>query len=182
MPESLNGAGCAEEAPGAWYAVQLKPNREDPVHRRFRTEAIPAFLPLIETIRSRRGRRIAVLEPLFPGYLFVKMGPPDSTPSTWRRVRWTPGVIRILGADTGPLPVPDGAIEAIQARVSKLGFVRRDIRFGRSSKVIIRRGPFAGLEALFERPLGRAGRVRVLMALLGGECFVDVDAVDIESA
>ena len=46
------------------------------------------------------------------------------------------------------------------------------------TRVRIRRGPLEGLEAIFDRPMSRAGRVRVLLDLLGQQRRTEVDEVD----
>jgi transcription antitermination factor NusG len=125
---------------------------------------------------------MTLLEPLFPGYLFVCMEPPAVNPASWDKVRWTPGVSRILGAEGIPEPVPEGVIEIIGARVRDLGFVRPGIEFAGQDRVRFLRGSLAGLEAVFDRPMSRSGRVRVLMELLGQQRGVEVDILDLESA
>lgn len=166
----------------SWYAVQAKSHNEARVHHHLMQRVIPTFLPLIETIRPWRSRRIARLEPLFPGYLFVRLEHMDVNPSQWDLVRWTPGVKSILGSAGTPMPVPDDVVAAIEARVERFGFVRPGLGFGPSARVFIRRGPLAGLEAVFERQLSRSGRVQVLMRLLGQQRRVQVDAADLELA
>jgi len=136
----------------------------------------------MEVVRRYPTRRITRLEPLFPGYLFARCETADGNPELWNAVRWAPGVKMILGTDGAPVPVPSFVIEAIQARVQDLGFVRPGFRFAASDRVVMRHGPLAGLEAVFDRPLSRSGRVRVLMRLLGQERAVQVDAVDLELA
>ncbi|HET9001378.1 MAG TPA: transcription termination/antitermination NusG family protein [bacterium] len=163
-----------------WYAVQAKSHCEGRALSHLTQKAIPAFLPFIEVIHYYRSRRVVRLEPLFPSYLFVQLESMDSNPSHWNVVRWTPGVKSILGTEGSPMPVPDDAIDAIRARVKELGFVRPGPRFEPKARVMIRRGPLAGLEAVFERPLSGSGRVQVLMHLLGQQRRVQVDAVDLE--
>jgi transcriptional antiterminator RfaH len=165
-----------------WYAVQAKQHNEARVNHHLMQRVVPTFLPLIETIRRWRSRRIARLEPLFPGYLFVQLEHVDVNPSQWDLVRWTPGVKSILGSDGTPMPVPDDVVDAIKARVERFGFVRPGLGFGPSARVFIRRGPMAGLEAVFERQVSRSGRVQVLMQLLGQQRRVQVNAVDLELA
>ena len=165
-----------------WYAVQAKNRNEARVFRYLTQRIIPAFLPLIEVIRRFRSRRIARLEPLFPGYLFVQLERMDSNPGRWDIVRWTPGVKSILGTEDAPIPVADTVIDAIKARVQELGFVRPGSQFGPDARVLIKRGPLAGLEAVFEGRLSRSGRVRVMMTLLGQQRRVQVDAADLELA
>ena len=165
-----------------WYAVQAKSHSEARILYHLRERAIPAFLPLIEITRRYCSRCIARLEPLFPGYLFVQLELIECDPSRWFEVRWTPGVKSILGSDGLPTPVPDAAIDIIKSRVQDLGFVRPGLGFGPNDRVIILHGPMAGLEAAFERPLSRSGRVQVLMHLLGQQRRVQIDAVDLELA
>jgi transcriptional antiterminator RfaH len=166
----------------AWYALHVKAHKEHQVHDHLTSKSIPAFLPLVENIRCGRTRRAAVLEPLFPGYLFVHIDSVASDPRCWQTVRWTPGVRLILGTDATPVPIPPEAVEAIQERVRERGFACVGISFQPRSRVRFRTGPWTGLEAVFERPMSRSGRVRVLMTLLGRQTGLEVDALDLEDA
>lgn len=163
-----------------WYAVQAKGHNEARVLYHLAQKTIPTFLPLVEVIRRYRSRRVVRLEPLFPGYLFVRLEHVDCDPSRWEAVRWTPGVKSILGQEGEPVPIPDPVIDAIQTRVKEFGFVRPGLGFGQNTRVLIRHGPLTGLEAVFERPLSGSGRVLVLMHLLGQQRRVQVDAADLE--
>jgi transcriptional antiterminator RfaH len=184
MPDE--DAGRTEQAAsgrGGWYAVQVKRYKEHRVIRHLVEKPIPTFLPLIESVRRRNGARAGSrLEPLFPGYLFVQMQALDVNPAHWDIVRWTPGVRRILGIGETPVPMPDEAIEVIQARVSALGFVRPGVQFTSGARVRIRSGPLAGLEAVFDRSMSKDGRVQVLLELLGQVGRAEIDELDLESA
>ncbi len=192
MSTLLAVAGSCDDSPGslaglsgtlpAWYAVQVKRLCETRVHTYLSCRSIPAFLPLIEIAGRGRVGRVVRLEPLFPCYLFVRLERLEMNPSRWHAVRWAPGVRLILGADHAPVPVPDEAVEALRERVRDLGFVRPGARFAPHSRVRIRSGPLAGLGAVFDRPLSRTSRVRVLLTLLGQERRVEVDPVDLERA
>lgn len=164
---------------GDWYAVQVKRHNERRSERQLNLRDIPVLLPFIEVVRRYRTRRVASLEPLFPGYLFARMEPMQVAPERWQVLRWTPGVTRVLGSGDVPSPVPDAVITAIQEQTRALGFVRPGLPLS-GSRVRIRSGPMAGLEAVFDRPMSRAGRVSVLLNLLGQEARVEVDALDLE--
>ncbi len=167
----------------AWFVVQAKRYDEQRVVRHLAVQSIPTFLPLIESFRRRNGfRGAARLEPLFPGYLFVAMQALDVNPTQWHIVRWTPGVRRILGTEDTPVPMPLEVIETIQARVRDLGFVRPGMRFTPGARVRISSGPLAGLEAIFDCPSSKAGRVRVLLELLGQVGRVEVDEANLDAA
>lgn len=167
----------------AWYAVQVKRQSEHRVAWRLGMTPVSTFLPLMESVRRRhRGGVTTRLEPLFPGYLFVQMQAVEVDPHYWHIVRWTPGVRRILGTDETPVPMPSEAIEALQIRVQELGFVRPGVRFAPGSRVRIRSGPLVGLEAIFERPTSKKGRVRVLLELLGQVGPAEVDESSLDAA
>ena len=165
-----------------WYVLHVKRNHELRVVQHLTLKSVPAFLPLIEADRSRRRRPGITLEPLFPGYLFVPMEHCEGGLEDWHTVQWTPGVRLILGTDGTPVPVPGDVMVAIQERVSEYGFVRRGEPFQPCARVRFRTGPLVGLDALFEECLSRAGRVRVLMTLLGRQTRIEVDALDLECA
>ncbi len=181
MADDLHPDGDGD-ARRAWYVVQVKRCRETRVVRHLALKAVPTFLPFIEVNGNRRGPHRARLEPLFPGYLFVQMAQRDVDPACWQSVRWSPGVRAILGCGDVPVPVPDEVMSALQSRISELGFIRPGPRFSGGTRVRIRNGPLAGLEAVFDRPMSRAGRVRVLLELMGQQRAVEVDEVDLESA
>lgn len=167
------------DADPRWYVLQTKPRQEERViaHLRLRAPSVEVFLPRIEVVRRHAGRRYAVLEPLFPSYLFVWT---PLTPATWDAVRWTPGARRILGDGERPIAVPEEMVQVIEERVRPLGFVRVGLNLQPGARVRIKNGPFAGLEAIFERPTSRRDRVRVLLQLLGTLTPLEIDPLDLE--
>lgn len=182
-PETIGGTHecpAAAFGGGDWYAVQVKRYEEHRVVRRLAAKTIPTFLPLLES--PCRGRGAVRLEPLFPGYLFVQLPALDVNPGHWHIARWTPGVRRMLGTEHTPVPVPEEAMNVIRARVQELGFARPGVRFTPGTRVRIRSGPLAGLEAVFDGPISREGRVLVLLELLGQVGRAEVNDLDLESA
>ncbi|MDQ7858944.1 MAG: transcription termination/antitermination protein NusG [Armatimonadota bacterium] len=161
-----------------WYAVQTKPRQEERVRRWLEERTrLPVFLPKLEQVRRRRARRVSVIEPLFPSYLFVHMA---LDPEPWYAVKWTPGVRQVVGTGGQPQPVPGEAMALLLERCGEQGLVawRPPLRAGEAVRVL--HGPFAGLEGILERPTSRGERVRVLLALLGGTTPVELDVTDIE--
>jgi len=179
-PEALQRPAPALDS--GWYVVQVKPRQEGRVLRRLALEAVSTFLPFIEVSRRRGPEKVRALEPLFPGYLFVRLPPIHEEPASWNKVRWTPGTVRVLSVGDTPVSVPADLIRAIEERTSELGFVRRPSSLANGMRVRLRSGPFEDLEAVFDRPLSRAGRVRVLLQLLGQPRPVEVDEDCLELA
>jgi transcriptional antiterminator RfaH len=72
------------------------------------------YLPLVAVRKRDRAVRSmwhTVLQPLFPGYLFVVVGRGDP----WTPVRYSPGVRSLLVASDGLQHCRPGAVEALQA-------------------------------------------------------------------
>ncbi len=69
-----------------------------------------------------------------------------------------------------PARVPDALILALQNRIQKAVAQYRDPLQGiaRGDAVLIREGPLAGYEAVFDERLPGRERVRVLLSVLGG--------------
>jgi transcriptional antiterminator RfaH len=158
-----------------WYVVQVKPRQEARVVKHLALSAVATFLPFVEVSRRRASRKAKYLEPLFPGYVFTRLAPVSRVPALWSLVRWTQGVLRILAVGSTPVPVPEDLIKAIEDRTSEHGFARLPSRLVNGVRVRVRSGPFEDLEAVFDRPLSRSGRVRVLLELLGQRTPVEID-------
>lgn len=162
-----------------WYAVQTKPRQEDRVlywlHQRC---SLPVFLPKVERLQRRQSRRVTIVEPLFPSYVFVRM---KLEPEPWHIVKWTPGVRLIVCTGEVPTPVPSEAMELLKDRYGESDVLQWRPVFRAGEPVRIVHGPLAGLEGILERPCSRGDRVRVLLSLLGGTTPVEMDVTDIEA-
>src|ERR1700737_3775378 len=77
---------------------------------------IPAFLPLITETHLWSDRKKTVAVPLFTGYLFVRIPGSDEVSL---RVLKTPGVVRFVGNQHGPLAIPDKEIEDVRSVLSE---------------------------------------------------------------
>jgi len=92
-----------------WYAVYTVVRHEKTVNSSLAGKYIETFLPLREEVSSWKDRRKRVQLPLFPGYLFVNLLLQDRL-----SVLNTRGVVRILGINGNPVPVPVEQIDAIK--------------------------------------------------------------------
>ncbi len=149
--------------PFYWYVLHTKANAEYRVARYLDQQGIETFLPVVRAARPRPGYTTV---PLFPSYLFAHLDL-DCTDVTI--ILWTPGLRRIVAFDNRLATVPDTVIQYIRQRVEEIdsygGLPTHDFKPG--ERVLIRSGPLAGLEGIFEGPLGPAERVRVLIEFLG---------------
>ncbi len=154
-----------------WFVVQTLSNREAGAGVQLARQGFHAFLPRVrKTVRHARKLR-TVLAPVFPGYLFVAL---DVERDRWRSINGTFGVTRLITAHERPAPVPMGVVEALLAMLDGDAVMRFDdgLRVGHRVEVIA--GPFAQAVGELQR-LDSAGRVRVLLQIMGGQVLVLVE-------
>jgi transcriptional antiterminator RfaH len=129
------------------------------------------YLPLLRQWRKVRRQFTWRIEPLFSGYLFARF----SVEQSFRAVRYTPGVIRVLSTVTDELIEVDQTIIAALRQRSVDGYVQVSPAPLLSGEVLeITEGPFKGLRALFQEQLRAGERVAVLMDLLSAQVRVEL--------
>jgi transcription elongation factor/antiterminator RfaH len=154
-----------------WFVARTKPRREMATAAILGQRGIEVFVPTMAS-RRRGSARDTVIEPLFPGYLFARF---DTDSDAWLTTRSAPGIAYFLGSDGSPSPLPDELVEAIRARTDERVASRRVIPFRQGESVLIKNGPFAGIEAVFDGCLTARGRVRVLLEIVQRVVPVSVD-------
>jgi transcription elongation factor/antiterminator RfaH len=159
-----------------WYIVQTKPKKEQVAVFYLEHESIEVFFPRVEGISIIYGKSRKLIKPLFPNYIFAHFDPLVS----YRLVRWSSGVSRILGFETGPAPVDDQVVEIIKRRVDKNCVVRKALHFKANDPIRIRSGPLRDLMGIFERWVSDEGKVRVLLNLLNYDARVELHYSQVE--
>lgn len=128
----------------SWYVLQLKPGQGERALENLQNQDIRCFYPKVTVEKIHGGRRQKKLEPLFPGYMFIKM---EQTDPLWAKLRSTRGVSRVVGFANKPLPLRDDVIDKIRESldvVSEQGGIRQ------GQTLEISEGPFKGLSAIFQ--------------------------------
>ena len=156
-----------------WYAVYTCANREKSVAAELGAREVEHFLPLYNSVRRWKDRRVHLEVPLFTGYVFVRLAPCDRL-----RVVQIPGVVRLVGFGGVPAALPDAEIDIMRSGL--LQGLRSEphpyLTVGR--RVRITAGPFAGLEGVLERKKGGL-RVVVSLSLIQRSIATDVDSADV---
>jgi transcriptional antiterminator RfaH len=158
-----------------WYVLRTKRRAEMRVSRLLTAHGLTCYYP--QLVR-RVGTRLCV-EPLFPGYLFVRLG---DVVEHWRLARWSPGVAYLVGTERSYVPVPDAVIDALAERVARERASGDGAPFAAGERVRIAGGPLDGLEAVFDRVLTPSGRSRVLLDFLSRSTPVEVDLATLRRA
>ena len=164
----------ADALESRWYAAHTRANHEKSVREQLERKSVESFLPMYETVRRWKDRRMRLRLPLFPGYLFVRMAVVDRL-----RVLHVPSVVRLVGFNGHPSALPDEEIDVLkQALVCG---VRAEphpfLAVGR--RVQVKNGPFTGRHGILLR---RKGNLRLVLSidLIQRSVVMDVDAADVE--
>lgn len=92
----------------SWYALYTIVRHEKAVNKALNKKNITTFLPIKKVVNRWKDRMKEVSIPLFPGYIFVNLLEEDRI-----NILNTQGVIRILGTNGEPEPIPDEQIDFI---------------------------------------------------------------------
>jgi transcriptional antiterminator RfaH len=146
-----------------WYVLRSKPHREAALWQQAVGQGYDVFYPRIPVPAiNPRSRKVV---PYFPGYMFVRVALEEVGLSVFQ---WMPNAHGLICFDDVPADVPDQLVEAIRARVDAIcaagGEVFVELKPG--DPILVRTGPFAGYEAIFDARLNGGDRVRVLIAML----------------
>lgn len=164
-PESHTATG--------WYVVASKPRKERFAEINLRQQGFETFWPNIRSVVRRRGQAAQILEPLFPGYMFVRFNPERDR---WQSINGTIGVGRLICTKGGlPTPMPVGAMREIFDRCPQGTWEVGAPELQPGQQVDLIGGPFIGLCGRFEKMVSR-DRVRVLMSLLDSDVSVVMPA------
>ena len=151
-----------------WYVAKVKPRGEQLVAWSLAASGAEVYAPDIVVLK--RGRQ--VLEPLFPGYVFVQV---DTAAALWRQIRWAQGVSYFLPGNLAPVPIGAAFVDDLKSKVERWNGEGWATAFGMGDPVRIEAGPLVGLDAIFHRYVPGHRRCEVLVSLVGRDHRVSVD-------
>jgi transcription antitermination factor NusG len=118
----------------------------------------------------RPKRRTDPATPLFPGYIFARVA---SSSDDLLRIRAAPGVSYILPRAAPPALLPKSLVDELRA--SESDRAREEApRFRSGDRVTVAAGPLRWADAVFDRYVNGAGRVRILLAMVHQTVAVDM--------
>lgn len=154
-----------------WYLVHTKPRQERCALDNLRWQGYQCYLPTIPSEKLRQGLLMVVDEPLFPRYLFIRLGRGDSAKS-WTPIRSTKGVSRLVSFGIEPARVGDGLIELLRMREASVQ-IEPERLFKPGERVRLTEAPFAGIEGIYQMADGER-RVMALIEILSKPVTVRV--------
>ena len=128
----------------SWFAVQTRPKYEARVAVALRNKGYDSFFPTYRERRRRSGRWVESERPLFPCYVFCRL-----TDTVWGKVVLTSGVVRLVGAGSTPVGIPNCEIDPLrrvnESDVSRVPWKRITI----GTRIRIESGPLKGIEGIY---------------------------------
>ena len=154
-----------------WYLVHTKPRQEKCALENLARQGYECYLPSLPTEKLRQGLLTVAAEPLFPRYLFIRLGVEDSCKS-WAPIRSTRGVSRLVRFGLEPARVDDALVELLRVREAGLQ-AEPERLFERGQRVRLSDAPFAGIEGVYQMAEGER-RALVLIEILSKPVAVRV--------
>lgn len=175
-PNQLDaGMKVAEAGPDKqWYAVFTVPQNEKSAARHLSQRDVESFLPTYQTLRKWKNRqRVQLVLPLFPSYLFVRIGKRERG-----KVLGSPGVLRIVGTNREPVPVPEDTIEFLRSDLCARKIEPyHELVVGQ--RVRIRNGAMSGLQGILVRRNNNC-RFVLTVNLINQHAAVEIGAENLE--
>ena len=162
-----------------WYVVHTKPRQEKRALDNLQRQGYPCFLPTLPTESLRQGLLKVTHEPLFPRYLFIRLGLENSAMS-WTPIRSTKGVNRLVSFGIEPARVDDGLIELLRTQESAMQ-TEPERLFKHGESVRLTEVPFAGIEGIYQMADDER-RVMVLIEILSKSVAVRVSPASLRRA
>jgi transcriptional antiterminator RfaH len=160
---SENDAGTAT----AWYLLQIKTQQHSRAQENLQNQGFEFYLPMHTVKKIYRRQYISRDEPLFPGYIFVRL---DNF-SDWRGLQSTKGVTRVVSFNGRPQPVADELIAGLKQRFQSQG---PQDTYKPGDKVVITDGCFKHIEAIV-KAVTPDERIIVLLTLLNSQRAITMD-------
>lgn len=158
-----------------WYLIHTKIRQERVALENLERQGFECFLPLIRAGKLRWGALQVVQEPLFPRYLFIRLGTGLESQS-WAPIHSTVGVSRLVTFGQTPAMIDDDLVAELRIQTASEEVQLRHFESG--GQVVVTDGPFAGVKAIYQMT-DAEGRVMVLLNILSKQVKMAVSSASI---
>jgi transcriptional antiterminator RfaH len=131
---------------------------------------VEVFLPRLRIERATRRGVVRIVEPLFPGYLFLRCVMDERL----NEVKHTNGISSVVRFGDKIPCVDDSVIEGLQDCFEADEPMEIENRLAPGSEVSVANGAFAGMRAYVLRNMPARRRVQILLDVLGQPTPVEV--------
>ena len=166
-----------------WYAIHTYSGYEDAVARylnqridslAMNDKIFNVLVPKEKKIKIKNGKRKAVEEKIYHGYVLVDMIMDEDS---WYVVRNTPRVTGFVGPDpTEPTPLSKEEIDSLMSRMEgEEAKFKIEFQAGETVKIID--GPFKDYEGKIAEVDEEHGKLKVMVPIFGRETSVELDSL-----
>ena len=160
-----------------WHLVHTKPRQEAIALTHLSRQGYECYLPMLKVERIRQRKCVLVSEPMFPRYLFVRLGT-SSTEQSLSPIRSTLGVTQLVRFGGQPARVDAQIIDHIRYRETSQ---TAKPAFAPGEQVVVTQGPFAGLEAVYQTKEAEK-RSLILLEILSQSVPLRIDTAQLRKA
>lgn len=173
-PTRLGVADFPPDVGPTWFAAYTTPRHEKVVARQFDVRNVESFLPLYRSVRRwKNGCRVAIDQPLFPSYVFVRVRRREAV-----RVLQVPGVLSLVSTGREPAALPNSEIEALRCGLPGRCFEPHPY-LTTGEKVRVLSGALAGMIGVLIRKKNEF-RVVLSLDLICQSVSLEIDAEEVE--
>lgn len=155
-----------------WYVAQVLTGKEEDVRQRLQEKDIKTIVPRRLLLERRSGEWCRVERAVFPGYVFILT--PNFDAEMYHRVKFVPGVIRILGDAQGPIPVQEEEVTLLLKMTRDGDPLGISEVFVEGTKVTVLSGPLKGYEGKIKKLDARRFRAKIDISFLGESKIVEL--------
>jgi transcription antitermination factor NusG len=159
-----------------WFAVHTRTRFEKKAASELREKQVETFLPLRSSKHRWSDRYHVVQLPLFPNYVFVRIGAAQETRVAVLR---TTGVTKFVGGRQGGTPIPDPEILALQTMLEQRVPFELFSFLNVGQRVRIRSGCLDGIEGILTRINGQESLV-ISVQLVQRSVAVQISGYEVE--
>ena len=155
----------------AWYVVRTKSKHEHIAAANLRSGlGLEVFLPRFRLERLTRRGLVKALEPLFPGYVFIRCVIVERK----NEIQHTAGVGRVVQFGEWIPHISDMIIQELQIWFGAAETVAVRPEPVPGDEVAVTSGAFAGMNALVLKSLPAKRRVQILLDILGRPTSIEI--------
>ena len=156
----------------AWYCARTQPKHEHIAARNLRLRlGLEVFNPRLRIERATRRGVVRLIEPLFPGYVFVRCHLAERIDD----IRYTSGISSLVHFGHKIPALADEVVEDLRQCFELDEPMPVEDRLAPGSSVTVVEGPFLGAQAVVVRALTAKQRVQILLDFLGQTTLTEVD-------
>lgn len=162
----------AFDAP-SWYVIHTKPKQESRADSNLTAWDVETFNPKVKEWRRNNftGKLSLVVNSLFTNYIFARF----RAEALLHKVCFTRGVHRVVSFGDAPQAVDDEIIALIHSREDADGFVRIEDELVEGDRVIVKDGPLKDFVGVFQKEMGAADRVVLLLSTVSYQAHVQIE-------